>query len=99
MESITEESLTDKDPVMLTDPVKVCVLVRLFPNTLEPELYTTEELTVCTTRVCAVIVPFTRAFDAVMLCLTTKLSAEEAVKAFDEVTAWKAFVAELAVKA
>ena len=38
----------------------------LLPNTLLPELNTTEELTVVTTRVCAVKVPLIRAADAVM---------------------------------
>jgi hypothetical protein len=41
-------------------------------------------VTVCTTRVCAVIEPVNRALDAVRFCLTKKLSAEDAVKAVVE---------------
>jgi hypothetical protein len=66
---------------------------------LEPELYTTEEVTVCTTKVCAVRVPLISADEAVKACLITKLSAEEAVAALEEDIAWKALVAELAVYA
>ena len=47
------------EPVIETEPVKVCVLVRLFPKMLEPEEYTIEELTVETTKVWAVIVDVT----------------------------------------
>jgi hypothetical protein len=42
------------EPVIETEPVKVCVLVRAFPKILEPLEYTTDELTVLTTSVCAV---------------------------------------------
>ena len=38
---------------MLTDPVKICWLVKLLPKILLPELYSTEELIVLTTKVCA----------------------------------------------
>ena len=53
----------------------------------EPDEYTTLELIVDTTKVCAVIVPLISAFDAVILCLTKKLSAEDAVNAFVALTA------------
>jgi hypothetical protein len=39
------------EPVIETEPVKVCVLVRAFPKILDPEEYTMEELIVLTTKV------------------------------------------------
>ena len=78
---ITLLPFTDSDPVIETEPVNTCVFERLLPNTLDPELYITEELTVCTTRVCAVKVPFINADDAVIEFLTIKLSADDAVSA------------------
>ena len=53
------------DPETFKLPVIVCVLAVLFPKILLPELNTTEELTVVTTKVCAVRVPLINAADAV----------------------------------
>ncbi len=39
------------EPVMFREPVKVCVSVNALPKMLEPELYTMEEVTVCTIKV------------------------------------------------
>ena len=55
-----------KLPEILTDPVNVCVFAVLLPKTLLPELNTTDELTVVTTKVCAVRVPLIKAADAVI---------------------------------
>ena len=55
-----------KLPEILIEPVNVCVFAVLLPNTLLPELNTTEELTVVTTRVCAVKVPLIKAAEAVI---------------------------------
>jgi hypothetical protein len=54
---------------------------------LDPELYSTLAVIVCTIRVCAVIVPLISAFDAVIDCLTKKSLAEDAVRAFVVLTA------------
>jgi hypothetical protein len=56
-------------------------LVSSLPNIFEPLEYTTDDVTVCTTRVWAVIVLFTRRLDAVAFCLITKSSADDAVSA------------------
>ena len=58
------------DPVIETDPVNCCVLVKLFPKIFEPEEYTIEEVIVWTTNVWAVIVPVNSAFEPVMFCVT-----------------------------
>ena len=44
------------EPVIPTLPVNVCVFDTEFPNIFDPLEYTTEEVIVCTTNVCAVIV-------------------------------------------
>jgi hypothetical protein len=54
------------EPVTLNDPVNCCTFVNEFPKILEPELYTTEELIVLTTKVCAVKVPLISAAEAVI---------------------------------
>ena len=41
---------TVREPVIRTEPVKFWVFVRLLPNTFEPELKTTEEVTLTTER-------------------------------------------------
>jgi len=51
------EPLTVNEPVTLTDPVNCCVFTTEFPNTLDPLLYSTDDVIVCTTNVCAVNVP------------------------------------------
>ena len=61
---------------MLTEPVKICVLLVELPKVLEPEEYTTEELIVVTANVCAVKVP-----------VTIKLVAKEEVAAYVAVSA------------
>ena len=64
-----------------------------------PEEYTIDEVTVCTTSVCAVIVLLTSKFDAVAFCLITKLSAEEAVAAKEALTAFSTKLAVVALSA
>ena len=54
------------DPDTFKLPVIVWVFAVEFPKILEPELNTTEELTVVTIKVCAVIVPLIRAAEAVI---------------------------------
>jgi len=49
------------------------VSVALFPNTFDPELYVIDEDTVCTTKVCAVIVPEKREFEPVISPVATIL--------------------------
>ena len=44
---------------MLTDPVNCCVFDNWLPNTLDPLLYSTEDVITCTTKVWAVRVPAT----------------------------------------
>ena len=68
-----------KLPEILTDPVNVCVFAVMLPNTLLPELNTTDELTVVTTKVCAVRVPLNNALEAVIFPLTSKLPVNEAL--------------------
>lgn len=67
------------------------MFVSSVPNFVEPVTKSTDEVIVCTTNVCAVIVLFTSRLDAVAFCLITKLSAELAVAAVI------AFKAQLAV--
>ena len=43
------------DPVIKTDPVKVCLLFKSQPNTLDPLEYIMLEVTCCTLIVCAII--------------------------------------------
>ena len=45
------------DPVWYNEPVTCCTLLREEPIILLPVVNKTEEVTVCTTRVCAVKVP------------------------------------------
>ena len=52
------------------------------PNIVDPVTKSTEDVIVCTTKVCAVIVPLIRALEAVKEFLTMKSSAEDAVAAF-----------------
>jgi len=54
------------EPETFKLPVIVCVFAVLLPKILDPELKTTEELIVVTTKVCAVIVPLINAADAVI---------------------------------
>jgi len=39
-----DKSLTDSDPVTLTDPVNWCVLDNILPNTLDPVIYSLEDV-------------------------------------------------------
>ena len=65
-----EGPFTVSDPVIETDPVSICLSVRLLPNILEPLEYIIEELIVCTTRVCAVNVPVIKALLLVKVATT-----------------------------
>ena len=61
-----------------------------------PDEKTIEEVTVCTTSVCAVIVLLTSKLEAVAFCLIKKLSAEEAVAANEADTAFSTYEAVVA---
>ena len=92
---------TVKEPVILTDPVKACVLANNDPNRVEPVTKSTELVIVCTTNVCAVKVEATvnafandavaaeTAFDAD--CAKATNDAVCAVSTKDAVCAAKAF--------
>ena len=91
--------LRASDPVIVTLPVNWCVLVSCVPNLVDPVTKSTDDVIVCTTRVCAVIVLLTRRFDAVAFCLITKLSADDAVAANDALTALSTNEAVVALSA
>ena len=61
-----------------------------------PDEKTIEEVTVCTTSVCAVIVLLTSKLEAVAFCLIKKLSADDAVAANEADTAFKTYEAVVA---
>ena len=48
---------TANDPVTVTLPVNSCVLVNKLPNLVDPVTNSTDDVIVCTTNLCAVIVP------------------------------------------
>jgi hypothetical protein len=95
--SIAVDPLTERDPVISTDPVKVCLSINSSPNMFDPELYTILEDTISTTKDLAVIVSATKIEDAVIEFLTKKLSADDAVAEFDDDIAKSEFSAQLAV--
>ena len=70
------------EPVTFTEPVNTWVLDNELPNTLDPELYSVDAVTVCTTNVCAVKIP-----------ATLKLFAKDDVWAYDALTAFKIYEA------
>ena len=74
-----------REPVIDTDPVNWCVLVNRLPNLVDPVTKSVDEVITCATIVWAVSVPVIKALEAVISCLTKKLSAEDAVNAKDEV--------------
>ena len=75
------------DPLILTLPVNWCVFEVVDPNLVDPVTTSWDEVIVCTTIVCAVNVP-----------LTVKLSAEEAVAANEDETAFSTYDAVWAFK-
>jgi hypothetical protein len=69
---MVSDPFTINDPVIKTDPVNWCVFVNNDPLRVEPVINSVDEVIVCATIVCAVNVP-----------RTVKLSADEAVAAYD----------------
>ncbi len=67
---------TLKLPVISTDPVNSWVLLCNVPNRVDPVTNSVDEVIVCATIVCAVSVP-----------RTVKSSADDAVAAYDALTA------------
>ena len=63
---------------------------KLLPNIFDPELNITEEDTVCTFNVCAVIVPVNKALDPLMSPLTTNVLANDDVCAYEALVAFEA---------
>ena len=94
---IVARPVTFNEPVILTEPVNWWVLVSKVPNLVEPVTKSVEEVIVWATIVCTVNVLEIKALLAVILFLTIKLSADDAVNACDAV-AVKTLVVALNVR-